>query len=452
MLSARMLTLLFLLPLGTAALREMQVDTSLHTLSHGGGGFGGCPDGMEEREGDLCGFGKLNFSSAGTINAQALFTEQIARAIEDERLLKPILSEVRGIWEEHDETVKEMLEHFSHTMHDIENKLLPATFLAEHGLEHFLVHGLAQTLHFAAHGLAHGASSEVLAALSVGTETLGSALSAPFIAGMQGLLLYVKVTLKNLEAWEQSAGIANALIQKADCLRGRFYMRQDDVLDYHGKAKKDLFKPDVAEICGEETRAELAKETLRANQQLLKMFSAMVSVGKCLYPAKYKGEKVKCVEAITPVLRMSKGEVGLLHSALSLANAFATATDNLLTSPRYGSYIDSLFNLHFPKAPDAWGEVHEMAERSPPVRAVSCVALVATQRAYAASFEHFAEAIEVWMRSFSRELLKPGFSSAWHPCTQIFNPLTDEDAPMCKMEHYSYPDDRHVESCSVAYT
>mmetsp|Transcript_54386 Transcript_54386/g.126932 ORF Transcript_54386/g.126932 Transcript_54386/m.126932 type:complete len:458 (-) Transcript_54386:54-1427(-) len=411
-----------------------------------------CPGGLHLDDDDMCSTGTINFTLHGTINAQALFTEELARAIEDPELLAPLMGEVAGIWDSHEETATELIKEYMHALHDIEKALPTTVFVAEHSLEHFLIHGIAHTFHFAAHSLSHGgnAAAEVFAALSVGTEALGSALGSPFLFSMQVLLLYVQITTKKLDAWGKTASIANAIVQKSNCLNERFHWTKFDVVDSRGMAQKGLFKEEIQGLCGKTTLGELAKESLEATKQLQKMFSQMASVGRCLYPAKYKSEKVTCIEAVIPNLRMSHGEVGLFHAALSLANAFATSTDALLVRKHFGSYLDNLFNLNFPSAPDVIGEVTKVAKESPPMKAVSCVALVASQRAYAKSFAHLAEAIPTWFQTFAREMFKPGFSSSWHPCSKIFNPM--EDSSTCNQEHYSFPEDRMgMPACNVAY-
>mmetsp|Transcript_62147 Transcript_62147/g.115307 ORF Transcript_62147/g.115307 Transcript_62147/m.115307 type:complete len:459 (+) Transcript_62147:82-1458(+) len=443
--------LLALLPFCASALRELhqaqaaaEAEDALQKKS--------CPEGLIKLD-DMCLIGGMNFTMAGSINAQAVFVEEIANAIEDPKLLGPIMAEVEGIWEEHEETAREMVKEYMHVLHEIEKALPTTVFVAEHTLEHFLIHGIAHTFHHAAHALSHGghAGAELFGALSVGTEAIGSALGSPFIMSMQILLLYVQVTMKKLDAWEESANIANAMIQKSNCLSQRLHWRDFDVLDGQGRAQKGFFKEDIVGMCGKDTLAELAAETLKANKELQRMFAAIADVGRCLYPAKYKSEKVSCIEAIIPSLRETHGEVGLLHAALSLANAFGATTDSLIANEKFGSHIDTMFNLEFPPAPDSVAQVKKLAAASPPLKAVSCVALVASQRAFAKSFALLTEAIPVWMRTYARGMFKPGFSTEWHPCRAVFNPL--EDASTCNKEHYSFPSDRlGVPSCPVAYS
>jgi len=418
----------------------------------------GCPDGLASQDG-LCVYRGMNFTSGGTLNVEALFTEEVAKALQDKTLMKPILAGVSHLWDEHDETLKELVAKFVHIYKSIKAALLPATYYTDGKLDSFIYEAVATVLHVAAKAMESSAGAEVLEYLAMGTQTYNEALGAPFFTTMNILLLYVKYTTSTIKAYEESATIANAMVMKSMCLQQRFHYEESELLNPSTKqAVASAFKPEVQKLCGETALNELAEETYKAHTMMMRMLDQLADIGKCLYPLEddvrdtRTSADVKCIETIVPVLREAHGQMGILHGSLELAQAFAMATDTVTSKLHYGNTIPSLFNLDIPKLPPVFPALESLSDGKKPVQALSCVALVASQRAYAASFEKLALAIPTWMKSFSRDLLEPSLGTNWYPCQKVVHSLENPKDPMCKKAYAKYPMQLPSNPCSVAYS
>eukprot|EP00971_Amphidinium_carterae_P175292 3474912-Amphidinium_carterae.1 len=394
----------------------------------------------------------------------------VAQAIADKALVEPILKDVQHLWDEHDETLKEpptpaRMAKFVNLYKSLKDALLPATYYTDGKLDSFLYEAVATIFHLGAQAMQHHniAGAEVEMTLSSVWEAAlhpPSYNSVPDIGNnpCSGCLLF---TTAKISAYEEAASIANAMVMKSNCLKHRFHWLESDIVHpTTNKAVASIFKPNVLQLCGENTLDELARETYKANQELVHMLDKITDIGKCLFPLEDEkrdtrtSADVKCIETIVPVLREAHGQMGLLHGALSLAQAYAMATDSMLTKLHYGNTIPAIFNLDLPDLPPVLPALERLSNEQKPVHALSCVAMVASQRAYTASFSKLALAIPTWMRSFSRDLLEPSLGTNWYPCGKVVNNLDDPKTSMCKNKFANYPSSHPSGSaaCSIAHT
>lgn len=135
-------------------------------------------------------------------------------------------------------------------------------------------------------------------------------------------------------------------------------------------------------------------------------------------------------------LLQSDGQSGILYSALAFMAYYGFRLDELTAQPFFEEWYEREFGIK--KQTDIVSGKKVKVEVSLLPRLIEakdmeigkrwapCMQTLATHRAFERTFQRFNEAIQVWMRSFARDLVSLSVRTSWWPCQKIFYKIWDE--------------------------
>jgi len=195
-----------------------------------------------------------------------------------------------------------------------------------------------------------------------------------------------------------------------------------------GTAASMKLQPIVGEVCGDNFMADLEKQIHATNKAKLELFETLASLGRCTWPHGDRAwSKVNCVETMYFKLLQSDGQSGILYSALAFMAYYGFRLDELTDQPFFEQWYEREFGIKkqaetvslLPTLIKTKGM--EIGKKLP-----VCLQTLATHRAFERTFQRLNEAIQVWMRSFARELIGVSIRTTWWPCQKVFYKIGDE--------------------------
>eukprot|EP00928_Gymnodinium_smaydae_P082761 TRINITY_DN66058_c0_g1_i1.p1 TRINITY_DN66058_c0_g1~~TRINITY_DN66058_c0_g1_i1.p1 ORF type:complete len:452 (-),score=31.43 TRINITY_DN66058_c0_g1_i1:59-1276(-) len=277
--------------------------------------------------------------------------------------------------------------------------------------------------------------------------------TAPSAAALGNLFVVVKFTLAEIRKerqltadWEAASGFARALYVKSTCVSDRFKLDDMDTR---------ALKPALVDTCGDDGVSRLSSVLKRSHAAVLKLFSAIGLIGKCLYAKGNEdvfNEKVKCSIALKSALYRFRRQEGILLQGLKVAEVYGAVADELLLEPYYGRTLHNIAKLgdsfHSASGMFTFNVPDEIEGRESRERfkAVTCLSLTAALHGFGETLHKIAKSVDVWMRSYAREL---GSYIGRSPCRKVLRTLSDPRKGFCNHEPDMPP---LVNSCAAALT
>jgi len=317
--------------------------------------------------------------------------------------------------------------------------LAAVEFVAEHAVEHLVIHSLQLGLTALSSAALHSGlvtAAFALEGTAVGVHILGAVLSHPIVLGFTAVRTAHELVNHFREKDAHARSFAVGLVAKSDCIANKVTLDRLAVLDENNHIRDpSFFVPEFAEVCGADLRDQLADQMIKTNTALRDLFNEFKGIGKCVYPEGPRSwSKSNCVHSIYEPLREYEGESGILFSAFAFAAAYGQESDELLGKPVYSEWFERYFNISMPHAEDAHNELQRLANSAATVqeKMTACITIVGLHRAFERLFVRLKTALKVYMHTFARDRLHVSTRTIQHPCRRVFREFEDRALGLCK--------------------
>jgi len=389
----------------------------------------------------------FNISSAGgTYLLDKQFISELSAAFTDERAQYHVGNSLAHIEAERNATfaalITKQTANESSAYHGLEENLKPGFFVVEELLKHGAVEGLEVGFHALAHAAEHGVVfGEAFLASAFGLEMAEVAAGAAGVAAFAlHWILPVLLPIQTAAvAWQvrshfkfqthHTKNFSTRLVFKTDCMEG--LLKSSD--------PGSSLVPLVGEVCGEDFHADLQTQVRAALQAKLELFETLGSLGRCLWPhGERSWSKVNCAENVYFRLLQSNGHSGILYGALTFMAYYGFRLDELTGQPTFEEWYDREFGIKREAATVSMvPRLASMKDLDIEGKWPVCMQMLATHRAFERTFQRLKQAVQVWMRSFARDLRGVSIRNTWWPCQKVFYSIKNESQRgFCKHEDF----------------
>lgn len=400
-----------------------------------------------------------NHNHGGAFKVQSQFISEMAAAMASKEAMEVVFKDVVELELGRNITFKEKMDHMIHEAHRIGEDIKPIEFLVVHAGLHIVLEAVVLTMHgleaLAEIGL-HGGlaiTEGLIETAAFGAIAVGAHEVAAFVPIIGWALL---VPMGIFDIWmarkhykdkhKNAEDFAKRLVLKSRCMENQVGVRQKMVLNAGFPASPAKFvKPVVSEVCGVETARLISVQMQRANFEMMRLFRKIEQVGRCIFPhGQRETAKRNCAAAVYLPLREAHGSPGLIFEALMLAATYADQADEISDVEHYGPWFRVEFGIDIQQKQTFHKMFNELREKDLTHRAVGCMSILATHRAFEQVFKRLSKAVPIWMKTFARDIRHTDITlwSTNHPCNQVFyNPMHPEYAGenldlLCKDEEF----------------
>lgn len=402
----------------------------------------------------------LYFNKRSTaFNCTLAFTSEFVDALADDDTFQAMLAEFGASEIERNETLsdefQEWIRDISHTefadgssdfiagFHGVEASALPAVFVIEKGLEHWLIAEvivLTHALEKAAHH--HAVWGQVFFENLFGVSLASTAHVVEHTLHI--FLHYVLTPLLAIEAYiilKEYQVLWDEAVESSEDFVMRLVLRGDCVIQRTSLTVANMdptaINPVVAEVCGTNVTELLSNLMIRTHKTMEAFFGTVAHMGKCLNPGEAGAEdrrsKVTCARRLYRPLRETRSRPGQLWSALTFISLIMKVTDDLLVVPHYGLIMQEKFGIAPPVDSDSAGfseikDIQAVVGGTFDERFLVCYTMSATHRAFELSLSRLEQSMRIWVQTFGRRKTAANvWGASWKPCQKVFHRIGEEE-------------------------